>query len=155
MSHRTRNGIATILLVEDNPGDVLLLQEAFEDACVECRIDVLSDGAAAVASLRQQAENRTPNLPALILLDLNLPKLDGHEVLRVLKAHPTLHRIPALMLTSSQAARDIALSYELHANAHLCKPADIGGYIELARMIESLWLKTVLRCGPSLAGVSG
>ena len=150
MPHRTRHGIATILLVEDNPGDVLLMQEAMEDAGTVCRLEVLSDGIAAVAALRQQAESRAPDLPALILLDLNLPKLDGHGVLRVLKAHPTLRRIPVLILTSSQAERDIALSYELHANAHLCKPADIGGYIALARMIESFWLKTVLRCSPSL-----
>lgn len=151
MPSSTHDGLARVLLVEDNLGDVLLMQEALADAGVNCQLEVLSDGAAALASLQRQIEDRAGEFPALILLDLNLPKVDGHEVLRVLKSHPTLRRIPVLILTSSQAQRDIALSYELHANAHLCKPAGISGYIALAGMIESFWLKSVLRCSPSLA----
>ena len=150
MLQRTRDGLANILLVEDNAGDVVLFQEAFDDAGVVCHIDVLPDGEAALAHVQRRVENGPEELPDLIVMDLNLPKLNGCEVLQALKADLRLRCIPVLVLSSSQAPRDIERSYQSHASAYLCKPVDLGMFVELARMIDSFWLRTVLRPNAAL-----
>src|SRR6476661_9842436 len=118
-----------VLLVEDDPGDVLMTQEAFEEHKVRNRLTVVSDGAEALAYLRREGEYADAIRPDLILLDLNLPRRDGREVLEEIKSDERLHQIPVVVLTTSQSEEDVLRSYQLHANAYVTKPVDFDQFI--------------------------
>jgi chemotaxis family two-component system response regulator Rcp1 len=133
-----------ILLVEDNPGDVRLTREALNEAKMNNRLHVAGDGVQALRFLRREEEHAEAPRPDLILLDLNLPKKSGREVLEEVKADPDLRRIPVVVLTTSEAERDILRSYELHANAYVKKPVDFSSFIDVVRAIESFWFSVVL-----------
>ena len=128
-----------VLLVEDDPGDVLMTQEAFEEHKVRNRLNVVSDGAEALAYLRREGQYADAVRPDLILLDLNLPKRDGREVLEEVKKDPDLGRIPVVVLTTSQTKEDVARSYELHASVHVSKPSDFDQYTEVVRQIDDFF----------------
>ena len=132
-----------ILLVEDSPTDVLLAQEALEQAKVLNNLHVVSDGVEAMEFLRQQAPFEDAVRPDLILLDLNLPRKDGREVLAEVKADPLLKRIPVVVLTTSQDEQDIFRAYGLHANCYVSKPVDFERFTEVVRAIESFWFTVV------------
>ncbi len=134
---------AEVLLVEDNPGDARLTLEALKEGKVLNRVSVVSDGVEAVAFLRRQGPYADAPRPNLILLDLNLPKKDGREVLAEIKADPGLKRIPVVILTTSQAEEDIAKTYDLHANCYVTKPVDLDKFLEVVRSIEDFWLAIV------------
>jgi chemotaxis family two-component system response regulator Rcp1 len=134
---------ASILLVEDNPGDVRLTTEAMKEAGIKTCLHVVGDGAVALDFLYRRAPYETAPVPDLILLDLNLPKKDGREVLAEIKGHPTLRRIPTVVLTTSQAIEDIGRAYDLHVNCYITKPIDLERFIEVVRVIDSFWLTTV------------
>src|SRR4030067_278339 len=125
-----------ILMVEDNPADVRLTIEAFKDAKVLNRMNVAEDGEAAMAWLRREGKYADAPRPDLILLDLNLPRKDGREVLAEIKADPDLKRIPVVVLTTSDDERDILHSYNLHANSYIVKPVDLERFIGVVRSIE-------------------
>ena len=132
-----------ILLVEDNPGDVDLTLEALHESKVHTHLSVVRDGDEALAFLRQQGAHAAAPRPDLILLDLNLPKKDGRAVLSEVKADPALASIPVVVLTSSEAERDIAHAYALHANCFVTKPIGLDQFIEIVRSIEQFWLTVV------------
>jgi chemotaxis family two-component system response regulator Rcp1 len=132
-----------ILLVEDSPGDVRLTREALADAKVRNNLTVCSDGVEALRCLRQEGNFRGTGKPDLILLDLNLPKKDGRQVLEEIKDDPELRRIPVVVLTTSKADEDILRSYDLHANCYISKPVDLDRFIEVVRSIEDFWLTIV------------
>ena len=132
-----------VLLVEDDPGDVLMTQEAFEEHKLRNRLTVVSDGAEALAYLRQEGKYETAVLPDLILLDLNLPRRDGREVLEEIKRDEKLRRIPVVVLTTSQADEDILRSYQLHANAYVTKPVDFDRFIAVVRQIDEFFVSVV------------
>lgn len=132
-----------ILLVEDNPGDVDLTREALEGAKVRNRLHVAEDGEAAVEFLYQRGEFAGRPRPDLILLDLNLPKKDGRQVLREIKADPTLAEIPVVILTTSEAEEDILRSYQLHANCFITKPVNFKQFLNVVKAIEDFWLTVV------------
>jgi CheY-like chemotaxis protein len=132
-----------ILLVEDSPGDVRLTQEALRDAKIANELHVAEDGEAAMRFLRREGEHVDAPRPDLILLDLNLPRKDGREVLEELKGDEALRRIPVIVLTTSIADRDIARSYDLHVNCYITKPIDLGEFIQVVRSIEDFWLQLV------------
>lgn len=132
-----------ILLVEDNPGDVRLTREALRDAKVNNNMAVASDGIEALALLRQEGDYASAVRPDLILLDLNLPRMNGFEVLNVIKDDTDLKRIPVVVLTTSQAEQDIVRSYDLHANAYVTKPVDLDQFIKVIKAIEGFWLEIV------------
>lgn len=132
-----------ILLVEDNPGDVRLTVEALKEAKVRNRVHVVDDGVKAMAFLRRQAAYSTVSRPDLILLDLNLPKKDGREVLEELKHDVDLKRIPVVILTTSQAEQDILKAYELHANCYITKPVDLDQFLKVVRSIDEFWFTLV------------
>jgi two-component system, chemotaxis family, response regulator Rcp1 len=136
------NGIE-ILLVEDNPGDVRLTREALRDGKIVNNLHVAENGVDALAFLRREGKYRNAARPELILLDLNLPKKDGREVLAEIKADDNLKRIPVVILTSSQAEQDIVKSYNLHANCYVTKPVDLDQFITVVKSIEHFWLKVV------------
>jgi len=131
-----------VLLVEDDPGDVLMTREAF-DEYLHNRLDVVSDGEAALAYLRREDPHGDAPRPDLILLDLNLPRRDGREVLREVKADPDLASIPVIVLTTSQAEEDVLRSYQLHANAYVTKPVDFEGFIEAIKQIDHFFVSVV------------
>ena len=131
------------LLVEDSPGDVRLTREAFKDAKVHINLHVASDGAEAMAFLGRQGEYAHVPRPDLILLDLNLPKKDGREVLAEIKDSPALKTIPVVILTTSASEADILRSYRLHANCYITKPVDLEGFLSVVRSIDSFWLSVV------------
>jgi chemotaxis family two-component system response regulator Rcp1 len=133
-----------ILLVEDNPGDVRLTQEALDEAKMNNHLHVAVDGVQALRFLRREEEHAEAPRPDLILLDLNLPKKSGREVLEEVKADPDLRRIPVVVLTTSEAEQDILRSYELHANAYVKKPVDFSSFIDVVRAIENFWFSVVL-----------
>ena len=137
--------IATIevLLVEDDPGDVLMTKEAFEEHGTVNRLTVVPDGAEALAYRRREGDHADAVRPDLILLDLNLPKRDGREVLAEIKNDPELHQIPVVVLTTSQADEDILRSYKLHANAYVTKPVDYDKFIAVVRQIEQFFVDVV------------
>jgi CheY-like chemotaxis protein len=137
-----------ILLVEDNPGDVRLTQEALREAKIANTVWIARDGEAAMEFLRQQGVHADAPRPDLVLLDLNLPRKDGREVLEEVKNDPTLHRIPVIVLTTSNADRDVLLSYDLHANCYIKKPIEYEEFINAVRGIENFWLK-IVRLPPS------
>ena len=133
-----------ILLVEDNPGDVRLTIEALKEAKVINSLTVLKDGVEALAFLRRQGEYAQAPRPHLIVLDLNLPKKDGREVLAEIKADDSLKRIPVVVLTTSQDEQDVLKSYNLHANCYIAKPVDLDQFIRVVRSIEDFWLGIVV-----------
>jgi chemotaxis family two-component system response regulator Rcp1 len=132
-----------ILLVEDSPGDVRLTIEALRGARVANDLHVVGDGESALDFLRQRGAHVGAPRPDIILLDLNLPRLEGREVLAEIKADPDLGRIPTIVLTSSSAEADIQESYELHANCYISKPVDFSEFIAAVRSLEGFWLKIV------------
>jgi len=132
-----------ILLVEDNPGDARLTREAFKDGRLLNNLSVVGDGVEALAYLRQQGQYRNSTRPDLILLDLNLPKKDGREVLEEIKADEHLKRIPVVVLTTSSAQEDVARAYGSHANCYITKPVDLDQFLRVAQSIESFWLSLV------------
>jgi CheY-like chemotaxis protein len=132
-----------ILLVEDDPGDVLMTQEALEYHKVSNTLHVVSDGVEALQFVRQEAPFEDMPRPGLILLDLNLPRKNGQEVLAELKDSPELRTIPVVVLTTSEAEEDIVRSYQLHANAYITKPVDFDRFIEVVRQIDDFFLTVV------------
>lgn len=140
--HRDKEAV-DILLVEDNPGDVRLTEEAFEEGCINNELHVVEDGAAALDYLYQRGSYEDVTRPHLILLDLNLPKVGGIEVLEEIKNDSELKSIPVIVLTSSEAEQDIVKSYELHTNAYLTKPINPDEFIELVRTFEDFWFTLV------------
>ena len=139
-----------VLLVEDSPGDVRLTREAFKYAKVHINLHVASDGAEAMDFLNREGTHSGVPRPDLILLDLNLPKKDGREVLEEIKKSPTLKTIPVVILTTSASDADILRSYSLHANSYITKPVDLDGFLEVVKSIDSFWLSVVkLPRGPN------
>ncbi len=132
-----------ILLVEDSPGDVRLTKEAFRDAKVHVNLHVAPDGAEAMAFLQQEGKYAAAPRPDLILLDLNLPKKDGREVLEEVKQDPDLKTIPVVILTTSASDVDILRSYRLHANCYITKPVDLEGFMNVIKNIDTFWLNIV------------
>ncbi|WP_414647549.1 response regulator [Cellulomonas sp.] len=139
-----RNGkVIDVLLVEDDPGDVLMTREAFEDNKVANRLAVVSDGVSALAFLRKEGEHADAPTPDLVLLDLNLPRMDGREVLEAMKGDDALRSIPVVVLTTSEAEEDVVRSYSLHANAYVTKPVDFERFIEVVRQIDEFFVEVV------------
>jgi chemotaxis family two-component system response regulator Rcp1 len=132
-----------VLLVEDNPGDVRLTQEAFHEVNPSVQVHVAHDGVEAMSFLRRQGVNVDAPRPDFVLLDLNLPKMDGREVLAQIKADYTLKRMPTLILTTSKEGRDIARSYELQANCYLVKPVELAEFEKLVQSLNDFWLTKV------------
>ena len=132
-----------VLLVEDNPGDVRLTREAFSEGHIHNNIHVAGDGEEAIAFLRQEGDYEGAPRPDLILLDLNLPRKNGEEVLEEIKNDGVLRRIPVIVLTSSEAEEDIVKSYDLHTNAYLTKPVNPDEFVRLVRSFEQFWLSLV------------
>jgi CheY-like chemotaxis protein len=132
-----------VLLVEDNAGDIRLTLEAFKDAELPIRLSVARDGEEALAFLRQEGQYACAPRPNLVLLDLNMPKKDGREVLRDVKTDPEFKMIPVIVLTTSAAETDIAKSYDLHANCYIQKPAAYDEFLELIRRLETIWFGVV------------
>lgn len=132
-----------VLLVEDNPGDVRLTREALKDSLISNRLSVVSDGELAVAFLKREGRFADSPRPDIILLDFNLPKKDGGEVLEVIKADAGLRSIPVVVLTTSQAARDVERAYDLHANCYITKPLDLDRFMDVVKSIEDFWLTVV------------
>ena len=132
-----------ILLVEDNPGDVRLTLEVMKDARVRNHMSMVKDGVEALAFLRREGDFADAPRPDLILLDLNLPKKDGREVLADIKADPTLRRIPVVVLTVSKDEEDILKSYDLYANCYVTKPINMEQFVAVVRSIEDFWLTIV------------
>ena len=129
-----------VLLVEDNPGDVRLTQEAFLDANPSVHLHIASDGVEAMAFLRREGSHSRDPRPDLVLLDLNLPKMDGREVLAQIKKDESLKTIPTVILTTSDAEGDIAKSYQLQANCYLTKPVQLNAFEALVKSINDFWL---------------
>ena len=132
-----------VLLVEDSPGDVRLTQEAFRDATVRTHLHVVTDGVEAMAFVKRQGEHANAPRPDLILLDLNLPKMDGREVLALIKEDADFKTIPVVVLTTSGAEEDILRTYRLHANCYLVKPVDLNGFLSVVKSIDDFWLARV------------
>lgn len=132
-----------ILLVEDNPGDIRLTQEVFREGKVHSDLSVVTDGVEALAFLQQKGKYVNAPRPNLILLDLNLPKKNGCEVLMEIKADPDLKSIPVVILTTSNASQDILKTYNLHANCYIKKPVDLEQFFTVIRSIENFWLTIV------------
>jgi CheY-like chemotaxis protein len=132
-----------VLLVEDDAGDVLMTREAFEHYKIRNTLHVVTDGEQAVQFVRQEGEYADASRPGLIMLDLNLPRRDGLEVLAEIKADPELRVIPVVILTTSQAEEDIVRSYALHANAYVTKPVDFERFIEVIRQIDNFFITVV------------
>jgi len=136
-----------ILLVEDNPGDVRLIQEALQDGKLLNRVATVTDGQKALAYLRKEGSYAQATRPDLILLDLNIPRKDGREVLAEIKADPHLRSIPVVIVTSSQAEEDILRSYNTHANCYVTKPVDLEKFVAVVRAIEEFWV-TIVKLPP-------
>jgi len=143
MNTRASNFSIEILLIEDNPGDVRLTMEAFKEGKVRNALHVAKDGVEALAFLNRGSEYADAPRPDLILLDLNLPKKDGRQVLAEIKADEDLRRIPVVILTTSSAEEDILKTYDLHANCYITKPVDLDQFIKVVRSIEEFWLTIV------------
>jgi chemotaxis family two-component system response regulator Rcp1 len=132
-----------VLLVEDSPGDVRLTKEAFREANPSIHMHVASDGVEAMAFLKREGVHARAPRPELILLDLNLPKMDGREVLALIKEDPDLKTIPTVILTTSEAEADIVKSYQLQANCYLSKPVQLDAFEALVKSINDFWLTKV------------
>lgn len=143
MSAEANNRRIDILLVEDNPGDVRLTREALLEGKVLNELHVVGDGIEALDYLFQRGAYAEASRPDLVLLDLNLPKKDGAEVLAEIKAESTLKRIPVVVLTTSQADEDVLRTYNLHANCYIAKPVDFDRFIQIIRSIDAFWLNIV------------
>jgi len=139
----TGTKIAEILLVEDNPGDVLLIREAFSELGFEGRFHVVEDGIQAISFLRQQDGYEAAIRPDLIILDLNLPRKDGREVLAEIKADPLLRSIPVVILTTSDAEDEVEKVYGLHANCFITKPSFFENFINVVKSIQTFWFSIV------------
>lgn len=135
--------LAEVLLVEDNPADVRLTREAMKEGNVDSNLHVVGDGQAALDFLRRQGSHEQAPRPDLILLDLNLPKKSGREVLAEIKKDQELRSIPVVVLSTSRADEDVAGCYQLHANCFIAKPADLDQFVDVVRRIETFWLRTV------------
>ncbi|HWG85020.1 MAG TPA: response regulator [Deinococcales bacterium] len=135
--------VIEILLVEDNPGDALLTREAFEEARVRNNLHHVTDGVQAMQFLRCEGEFTQCPRPDIILLDLNMPRKGGLEVLSEVKNDPALRDIPVVILTTSSAEEDIVKSYQSHANAYITKPVDLAKFLEVVRSLEEFWLAVV------------
>jgi CheY-like chemotaxis protein len=135
--------VISVLLVEDDPGDVVLIREAFEHNKVHNALNVVSDGVEALEFLRNEGAHSDAPRPDLILLDLNLPRMDGREVLAQIKGDAELRTIPVVVLTTSAAEEDIVRSYDLHANAYVTKPVDFERFIEVVRQIDDFFVSVV------------
>lgn len=134
--------VKTILLVEDNRGDIRLIQEAFKSTTARCEVVVVRDGMEAMSYLRQEGEYANHLLPDLVLLDLNLPRKDGREVLAEIKADPNLKHLPVVVLTTSLNEEDIFKSYDLHVNCYIAKSRNLTQLFKIVRGIEEFWLET-------------
>jgi CheY-like chemotaxis protein len=132
-----------VLLVEDSPGDVRLTREAFKDAKVHINLHVALDGVEAMKFLKREGDHANAPRPDLILLDLNLPKKDGREVLAEIKASSALKSIPVVVLTTSESAADIQQSYQFHANCYIAKPVGLEGFLKVVKSIDDFWLSVV------------
>ncbi|HWK07612.1 MAG TPA: response regulator [Puia sp.] len=132
-----------ILLVDDNEGDILLTREALEEARIINRISVAYDGMEAISFLKKVPPYSNGETPDLILLDINLPRMDGMEVLGIIKNDPELKRIPVIMLTTSSSEKDILTSYDNYANCYITKPVDLERFMEVVRTIEDFWISIV------------
>ena len=132
-----------VLLVEDDPGDVMMTREAFQDYKLQNQLHVVSDGAEAMEFLRQEGEYAGRPRPNLVLLDLNLPRMDGRQVLEAIKSDPDLASIPVVVLTTSENEDDVLRSYSLHANAYVTKPVDFARFIEVIRQIDDFFVTVV------------
>jgi CheY-like chemotaxis protein len=137
-----------ILLVEDNRGDVDLARDALEDCKVRNALHVVEDGEEAMTFLRQRGKHKDATRPDLVLLDLNLPKKDGREVLAEIKSDPDLMRIPVVILTISKDEEDILKTYNLHANCFITKPIDLSQFVKVVKAIEDFWL-TIVKLPPN------
>lgn len=144
MSHEEHGRPIEILLVEDNPGDVRLTIEALREGKVLNRLTVARDGEEAMAALRRQGRFANARRPDIILLDLNLPKKDGREVLEEIKKDPNLMVIPIVILTTSQDEQDVLKSYKLHANCYITKPVDLPQFLAVVKAIEDFWFTVVV-----------
>ena len=134
---------AEILLVEDNPGDVRLTREALNESKLANNLHVAEDGVEAMAFLRKEGKYTNAPIPDLILLDLNLPRMDGREALKRIKDDEALKRIPVVILTTSTADEDILKTYELHANCYITKPVDFGQFVKVVKSVEDFWFSIV------------
>ena len=143
MSNSGNSHTVEILLVEDNPGDVRLIMKAFKECRLRNHISVAEDGVEAIAFLHRQGKYASALRPHLILLDLNLPRKSGREVLEEIKVDPELRRIPVVVLTTSSAEHDLLRSYDLHANCYINKPVDLEQFVVVVRSIEDFWLSIV------------
>jgi CheY-like chemotaxis protein len=143
MTELTGCEIVDVLLVEDDPGDILMTREAFQHHKIQNKLHVVTDGEQALQFLHQTGEYTSVPRPGLILLDLNLPRRSGHEVLAELKEDPQLRIIPVVILTTSQAEEDILRSYSLHANAYVSKPVDFERFMDVIRQIDSFFVTVV------------
>jgi CheY-like chemotaxis protein len=139
----TNNAPIEVLLVEDSPGDVRLTREALKDAKVQISLHVAQDGIDAMAFLEHAGKHINAPRPDLILLDLNLPKKDGREVLKEIKESLSLRSIPVVILTTSSSESDVLQSYNLHANCYISKPVDLEGFLKVVQSIDSFWLSVV------------
>jgi chemotaxis family two-component system response regulator Rcp1 len=147
-----RSAMIEVLLVEDSPGDVRLTREALKDAKMHISLQVVSDGVEAMAYLSREKNYSEAPRPDLILLDLNLPKKDGRDVLKEIKESAALKTIPVVILTTSASQADIDRSYELHANCYITKPVNLEGFIKVVQSIDNFWLSVVKL--PSDAGAA-
>ncbi len=132
-----------ILLVEDNPGDARLALEALKESKIRNNLHHVTDGVEAMKFLRQQEKHAGVPPPDLVLLDLNMPRMDGREVLEEIKGDPDLRALPVVVLTTSEAERDLVKSYDLHANAYIVKPIDLDHFMEVVQNIEEFWFSIV------------
>jgi chemotaxis family two-component system response regulator Rcp1 len=148
MSEQVIGKPVEILLVEDSPGDVRLTVEALKDARVRNSLHVAEDGVEAMAFLRRQGRYAGAPCPDLVLLDLNLPKKDGRQVLAEIKEDPDLRRIPVVILTVSQAEEDILKTYDLHANCYITKPVNLDRFLKVVKSIEDFWF-TIVKLPPN------
>jgi chemotaxis family two-component system response regulator Rcp1 len=134
---------AILLLVEDNPGDIRLTKEALKGAKIDIHLHVVQDGRQAMDFLQRNGTYSDAPRPDLILLDLNLPRMDGRQVLQGIKSDEDLRRLPVVILTTSDAESDILTSYDLHANCYITKPIDLHRFIDIVHSIQDFWLSTV------------
>jgi len=139
----TENESVEVLLVEDNPGDVRLVLESLKDGGLSKNLSVVKDGVEALAFLRREGKYSRAPRPHLIMLDLNLPKKDGREVLAEIKEDPDLRRIPVVILTTSESEQDIVRTYDLHANCYITKPVDLEKFVQVVKSIEEIWLSSL------------
>ena len=144
MSSDNHGKAAEILLVEDNPGDVRLTMEALKEGKLTNHVSVAGDGVEALAFLRKEGKYAGAARPDIILLDLNLPKKDGREVLGDIKKDPEFRRIPVVILTTSAAEQDILKAYDLHANCYINKPVDFDHFMQVVKLVDDFWFSVVL-----------